>query len=227
MPPQASCSASATFCTHCPTAPRAICSCAITVDLWVLAWAPQLGASRRQEHLPWRRDSPRRRRGRGTRGRGIDLFLTHPGSAGGGCNSAGSPSTRRLEQILFHARSPPMPSYAPEQMEDLHWVPSPSRWRQHRPARSGSVPSASTPKAPFEKVRRRRGARSSISAHVQIDTINVIERSHHHILLGRIPGYSRTDLEVGAINPTSRCSSTGRTRSPTCRRPITASSSRR
>ncbi|MBR0642467.1 winged helix-turn-helix domain-containing protein [Plastoroseomonas hellenica] len=31
--------------------------------------------------------------------------------------------------------------------------------------------------------------------YVQIDTINVIERSHHHILHSRIPGYSRTDLE--------------------------------
>ncbi len=39
MPPQASTSASATFCTHCPTAPRAICNFAITGDLWVLAWA--------------------------------------------------------------------------------------------------------------------------------------------------------------------------------------------
>lgn len=31
--------------------------------------------------------------------------------------------------------------------------------------------------------------------YVQIDTINVIERSHHHILHTRIPGYSRADLE--------------------------------
>jgi len=30
--------------------------------------------------------------------------------------------------------------------------------------------------------------------YVQIDTINVIERSHHHILFNRIPGYRRTDL---------------------------------
>ncbi len=30
--------------------------------------------------------------------------------------------------------------------------------------------------------------------YVQIDTINVIERSHHHILFTRIPGYRRTDL---------------------------------
>jgi uncharacterized protein YcaQ len=31
--------------------------------------------------------------------------------------------------------------------------------------------------------------------YVQIDTINVIERSHHHILHTRIPGYGRADLE--------------------------------
>lgn len=30
--------------------------------------------------------------------------------------------------------------------------------------------------------------------YVQIDTINVIERSHHHILFSRIPRYRRTDL---------------------------------
>jgi uncharacterized protein YcaQ len=29
---------------------------------------------------------------------------------------------------------------------------------------------------------------------VQIDTINVIERCHHHILFNRIPGYRRSDL---------------------------------
>jgi len=31
--------------------------------------------------------------------------------------------------------------------------------------------------------------------YVQIDTINVIERAHHHILFSRIPGYRRSDLE--------------------------------
>nr|WP_282565603.1 winged helix DNA-binding domain-containing protein [Paradevosia shaoguanensis] len=30
--------------------------------------------------------------------------------------------------------------------------------------------------------------------YVQIDTINVIERSHHHILFSRVPGYRRGDL---------------------------------
>jgi uncharacterized protein YcaQ len=32
--------------------------------------------------------------------------------------------------------------------------------------------------------------------YVQIDAINVIERSHHHILYTRIPGYQRADLEA-------------------------------
>ena len=31
--------------------------------------------------------------------------------------------------------------------------------------------------------------------YVQIDTIHVIERCHHHILFSRIPGYRRTDLQ--------------------------------
>ncbi len=42
MPPQASTSASATFCTQLPTAPRAICSLAMTGDLCVLACARSL-----------------------------------------------------------------------------------------------------------------------------------------------------------------------------------------
>src|SRR4029077_3838067 len=32
--------------------------------------------------------------------------------------------------------------------------------------------------------------------YVQIDTINVIERSHHHILYARIPRYRREDLHL-------------------------------
>src|SRR3954468_15034104 len=32
--------------------------------------------------------------------------------------------------------------------------------------------------------------------YVQIDTINVIERCHHHILWNRIPGYRRADLRA-------------------------------
>src|SRR5437868_8987921 len=43
------------------------------------------------------------------------------------------------------------------------------------------------------------GARATADAvahlgYVQIDTINVIERCHHHILWTRIPGYRRADL---------------------------------
>jgi uncharacterized protein YcaQ len=41
------------------------------------------------------------------------------------------------------------------------------------------------------------GATASAVEHlgyVQIDTINVIERSHHHVLWSRIPGYRRADL---------------------------------
>ena len=30
--------------------------------------------------------------------------------------------------------------------------------------------------------------------YVQIDTIHVIERSHHHILYSRVPAYARADL---------------------------------
>src|SRR6266404_2757134 len=32
--------------------------------------------------------------------------------------------------------------------------------------------------------------------YVQIDTINVIERCHHHILFSRIPNYRRADLRA-------------------------------
>lgn len=49
-------------------------------------------------------------------------------------------------------------------------------------------------RAPFGE-----GARAVADAidhlgYVQIDTINVIERSHHHILFSRIPSYRRADL---------------------------------
>lgn len=39
--------------------------------------------------------------------------------------------------------------------------------------------------------------------YVQIDTINVIERSHHHILYSRIPRYRREDLEEAQSNEKS------------------------
>ena len=37
--------------------------------------------------------------------------------------------------------------------------------------------------------------------YVQIDTINVIERCHHHILFNRIPDYRRADLRHDAAGP--------------------------
>jgi uncharacterized protein YcaQ len=39
--------------------------------------------------------------------------------------------------------------------------------------------------------------------YVQIDTINVIERSHHHILFARIPDYRRADLKRAQSNDRS------------------------
>ena len=36
--------------------------------------------------------------------------------------------------------------------------------------------------------------------YVQIDTINVIERSHHHILFSRIPAYRRADLRHAVMS---------------------------
>ena len=39
--------------------------------------------------------------------------------------------------------------------------------------------------------------------YVQIDTINVIERSHHHILFTRIPGYRREDLATAQTDDKS------------------------
>ena len=59
--------------------------------------------------------------------------------------------------------------------------------------------------------------------YVQIDTINVIERCHHHILWNRIPAaYRRADLRQ-ARAPTRACSNTGLMPCPTCRRRICAS----
>src|SRR5438309_3191607 len=49
-------------------------------------------------------------------------------------------------------------------------------------------------RAPFGDGPAATGAAVEHLGYVQIDTINVIERSHHHILWSRIPGYRRTDL---------------------------------
>ncbi len=49
-------------------------------------------------------------------------------------------------------------------------------------------------RAPFGQGPRAAAAAVEQLGYVQIDTINVIERSHHHILWNRIPGYLRADL---------------------------------
>jgi hypothetical protein len=52
---------------------------------------------------------------------------------------------------------------------------------------------------------------------VQIDTINVIKRCHHHILFSRIPEYRRTDLShnrsVDKIPPPPQGSAAGHAQS--------------
>jgi uncharacterized protein len=49
-------------------------------------------------------------------------------------------------------------------------------------------------RAPFGEGPAATAAAVEHLGYVQIDTINVIERSHHHILWSRIPGYRRADL---------------------------------
>ena len=49
-------------------------------------------------------------------------------------------------------------------------------------------------RAPFGEGPAATAAAVEHLGYVQIDTINVIERSHHHILWNRIPGYRRADL---------------------------------
>src|ERR1700722_1146641 len=48
--------------------------------------------------------------------------------------------------------------------------------------------------APFGEGPQATAAAVEHLGYVQIDTINVIERSHHHILWNRIPAYRRADL---------------------------------
>ncbi len=48
--------------------------------------------------------------------------------------------------------------------------------------------------APFGEGPQATAAAIEHLGYVQIDTINVIERSHHHILWNRIPAYRRVDL---------------------------------
>lgn len=48
--------------------------------------------------------------------------------------------------------------------------------------------------APFGEGPQAAAKAISQLGYVQIDTINVIERCHHHILYSRIPDYRRSDL---------------------------------
>ncbi|WP_036035283.1 DNA glycosylase AlkZ-like family protein, partial [Bradyrhizobium yuanmingense] len=51
-----------------------------------------------------------------------------------------------------------------------------------------------TDRAPFGEGAEAVSAAVAHLGYVQIDTINVIERCHHHILFSRIPSYRRADL---------------------------------
>src|SRR5260221_14131787 len=53
--------------------------------------------------------------------------------------------------------------------------------------------------APFGEGAQATAAAVEHLGYVQIDTINVIERSHHHILWTRIPKYRRTNLRQAQI----------------------------
>ena len=72
--------------------------------------------------------------------------------------------------------------------------PPRSSCRWPTPAASGCTPSASTPPRPSAPAPAATQAAVEHLGYVQIDTINVIERSHHHILWTRIPDYRRADL---------------------------------
>ena len=87
MPPQANASASATFCTHCPTAPRAICSLAITGDLWVLACARSFAPVGASNSAMWSRLASKASRSISSAGVSTSSSRM-PGRAGGGCNMA-------------------------------------------------------------------------------------------------------------------------------------------
>jgi len=58
--------------------------------------------------------------------------------------------------------------------------------------------------------------------YVQIDTISVVERAHHHVLWTRLPTYNAAQLDRAQAR-SGRFSSTGRMRRPTCLWKITVS----
>ena len=71
--------------------------------------------------------------------------------------------------------------------------------KSHLPDQSRSPPHlaarpAARPPAPFGEGPPATAAAVEHLGYVQIDTINVIERCHHHILWSRIPAYRRADL---------------------------------
>lgn len=77
------------------------------------------------------------------------------------------------------AKRPAPASYAlPAERARALWL--------HAQRLDGVAPFGAGPAATLEAVRH--------LGYVQIDTINVIERSHHHILFTRIPAYARDDL---------------------------------
>src|SRR4051812_12561928 len=95
-------------------------------------------------------------------------------------HSANPRGTCPAARIRLHCRA--MPRIAPHQLTKDRarriWLRA---QRLDTPAPFGDGPGATA--AAVEHL-----------GYVQIDTINVIERSHHHILFTRIPGYRRTDL---------------------------------
>ncbi len=94
MPPQASTSASATFCTHWPTAPRAICSFAITGDLWVLACARSFAPVGARSAAMWSRLASNA--SRSTTRAGVSMSCSRiPGWAGGACSMTVLPCSVR------------------------------------------------------------------------------------------------------------------------------------
>ena len=69
-------------------------------------------------------------------------------------------------------------------------------------------------RAPFGEGAQATRAAVEHLGYLQIDTINVIERCHHHILFTRIPGYSRAHLHHARSQRRCICSVYRRKREP-------------
>ena len=91
--------------------------------------------------------------------------------------------------------------------------PTPQTLTQAEARRSGCAPSGSMHSAPFGDGPRRRARAVEHLGYVQIDTINVIERCHHHILWTRIPDYRRAASAARRRASTRPSSNIGRMRS--------------